>query len=220
MTEKNQRKFQPEWIAPSRTALVIIDMQVDFGSPDGEMARRGADVTACQAAVKKAEALTDAARAAGVAVVFVRLLTHPGGENRIMRESKERQKENKGDSEPDLCALGTRGADFIGPQPRAGETIVSKTHFSAFARTGLADQLHALGVDTLVLAGLTTECCVQSSAWDAFERDFHIVLAEDACAAYEDELHRNSLRALALSAAIVAPVKDLISAWNPGRTST
>jgi len=210
MTEKSQKTLRPEWVAPSRTALVLIDCQVDFGSPDGEMARRGANVTACQAAVKKAEELTGAARAAGVPVIFVRLLTHPGGENRIMRESKERQDDN----EPDLCVEGTRGADFIGPQPRAGEAIVSKNHFSAFARTGLADQLHAQGVDSLVLAGLTTECCVQSSAWDAFERDFHVFIAEDACAAYEEALHRHALKALALSAAIVVFVKDVAAAWR------
>ena len=209
MTEKNQKKLQPEWIAPNRTALVIIDMQVDFGSPEGEMARRGADVSACQRAVAKAVQLTDAARAAGVPVMFVRLLTHPGGENRIVRESKERQ----GDDQPDLCVEGSRGADFIGPQPQDGEAIFSKTHFSAFARTGLADQLHAQGVDTLVLAGLTTECCVQSSAWDAFERDFHIFIAEDACAAYDEALHRHALKALQLSAGIVVPVAALVAAW-------
>jgi ureidoacrylate peracid hydrolase len=210
MTEKVQHKLQPAWIAPNRTALVIIDMQVDFGSPEGEMARRGADVGACQRAVSKAVQLADAARAAGVPVVFVRLLTHPGGENRIVRESKERQ----GDDQPDLCVEGSRGADFIGPQPQAGEAIFSKTHFSAFVRTGLADQLHAQGVDTLVLAGLTTECCVQSSAWDAFERDFHIFIAEDACAAYEEALHRHALKALQLSAAIIVPVADLAAAWK------
>jgi len=214
MTEKVQKTLQPEWIAPNRTALVIIDMQVDFGSPEGEMARRGADVSACQQAVAKAVQLTDAARAAAVPVVFVRLLTHPGGENRIVRESKERQ----GDDQPDLCVEGSRGADFIGPQPQAGESIFSKTHFSAFARTGLADQLHAQGVDTLVLAGLTTECCIQSSAWDAFERDFHIFIAEDACAAYDDALHRHALKALQLSAAIVVPVADLAAVWKLEKT--
>ena len=205
----HRKTLQPAWIAPNRTALVVIDMQVDFGSPDGEMARRGADVGACQRAIPKAVQLTNAARAAGVPVMFVRLLTHPGGENRIVRESKERQ----GDDQPDLCVEGSRGADFIGPQPQPGEAIFSKTHFSAFARTGLADQLHAQGVDTLVLAGLTTECCVQSSAWDAFERDFHVFIAEDACAAYDEALHRHALKALQLSAAIVAPVAELATAW-------
>jgi nicotinamidase-related amidase len=160
----------PDWIAPERTALLLIDCQVDFGAPDGAMARRGMDMTAPQAAVERARTLTDAARAAGVPVVFVRLLTHVGGKSRFAREARAR----RGDDEPDLCVEDTRGADFIGPQPQVGETIISKTRFSAFAHTGLGDQLHAQHVDTLVLAGLTTECCVASSAWDAFERDFHM----------------------------------------------
>ena len=202
--------MKPDWIAPHRTAVIVIDCQVDFGAPDGEMARRGADMTAPQAALAKAAGLVDAARAAGVKIVFVRLLTHPGGENKIAREAKERRH----DAEPDLCVEGTRGADFVGPQPQAGDIIVSKTHFSAFARTGLADQLHAQGVDTLVLAGLTTECCVASSAWDGFEHDFHILIAEDACAAYEAELHSHALKALALSGATVASASEFAGNWK------
>lgn len=204
------KRIVPDWVSPARTALVLIDCQMDFGAPDGEMARRGADMTAPQAALAKAQALVDAARAAGVAVVFVRLLNHPGSANRIEREAKQRE----GDNEPDLCVEGTHGAEFIGPQPVAGEIIVSKTHFSAFGRTGLAEQLHAQEVDTLVLAGLTTECCVASSAWDGFERDFHIFIAEDACAAYEEDLHRHALKALAMSGATVATVVDFAAAWE------
>jgi nicotinamidase-related amidase len=202
--------MKPDWIAPHRTAVIVIDCQVDFGAPDGEMARRGADMSAPQAALGKAAGLVDAARAAGVKIVFVRLLTHPGGENKIAREAKERRH----DDEPDLCVEGTRGADFVGPQPQAGDIIVSKTHFSAFARTGLADQLHAQGVDTLVLAGLTTECCVASSAWDGFEHDFHIFIAEDACAAYEAELHSHALKALALSGATVISASEFAKNWK------
>jgi ureidoacrylate peracid hydrolase len=202
--------MKPDWIAPNRTAVIVIDCQVDFGSPDGEMARRGSDMTAPQAALAKAVGLVDAARAAGVRVVFVRLLTHPGGENKIAREAKARHH----DDEPDLCVEGSRGADFIGPLPLAGDTIVSKTHFSAFAHTGLADQLHAQGIDTLILAGLTTECCVASSAWDGFEHDFHIFIAEDACAAYVADLHSHALKALALSGATLAPTRIFAENWK------
>jgi ureidoacrylate peracid hydrolase len=204
------RDLQSDWIAAGRTALVLIDCQVDFGAPDGEMAKRGADVKPAQAAVKQAETLVAAARGAGVAVVFVRLLTHPGGEDRITREAKVR----RGKDETDLCVEGTHGADFIGPQPQPGDSIVSKTHFSAFARTGLAEQLHAQGVDTLVLAGLTTECCVASSAWDAFERDFHIFIASDACAAYEASLHEGALRALEMSGAFLAATAEFAALWK------
>jgi ureidoacrylate peracid hydrolase len=202
--------MKPDWIAPNRTAVIVIDCQVDFGSPDGEMARQGKDMSKPQAALAQAVRLVDAARDAGVKVVFVRLLTHPGGENRIAREAKARHHDN----EPDLCVEGSAGADFIGPLPQADEAIVSKTHFSAFARTGLADQLHAQGIDTLVLAGLTTECCVASSAWDGFEHDFHIFIAEDACAAYEAELHSHALKALALSGAGVAKTEEFAQFWK------
>jgi ureidoacrylate peracid hydrolase len=200
--------MKADWISPARTALIVIDCQVDFGAPDGEMARRGADMTAPQAALVKAASLTDAARAAGVPVVFVRLVTR--GESKIAREAKQR----RGDDEPELCVEGTRGADFIGPQPQVGETVVSKTLFSAFARTGLAEQLQAEGLDTLVLAGLTTECCIQSSAWDAFEHDFHVFIAGDACAAYEEALHRHALRALELSGATVADSAEFVVSWK------
>jgi ureidoacrylate peracid hydrolase len=202
--------MKPDWIAPNRTAVIVIDCQVDFGSPDGEMARRGSDMTAPQAALAKAVSLVDAARAAGVRVAFVRLLTHPGGENKIAREAKARHH----DDEPDLCVEGSRGADFVGPLPLAGDMIVSKTHFSAFAHTGLADQLHAQGIDTLILAGLTTECCVASSAWDGFEHDFHIFIAEDACAAYVADLHSHALKALALSGATLAPTQIFAENWK------
>lgn len=115
---------------------------------------------------------------------------------------------------PDFCVEGSRGAEFIGPQPRSGETVISKTRFSAFAGTALADHLRARGIDTLVLAGLTTECCVQSSAWDALERDFHVFLAGDACAAYEAEPHRHTLRVLALNGVIVEGADIFATFWN------
>ncbi|MES2471246.1 MAG: cysteine hydrolase [Pseudomonadota bacterium] len=209
MTDKDPA-LKPEWVAPPRTALVLIDMQVDFGASDGEMARRGADVKSAQAAAARAEALAAAARGAGVRTVFVRLLTQPGSEGPIAREAKARHDKD----EPDLCVQGSHGAEFIGPQPMPGDAVISKTHFSAFARTGLAEQLHAQKVDTLVLAGLTTECCVASSAWDAFERDFHIFIASDACAAYEDDLHQGALKALQMSGAILGTTAEFAQAWK------
>jgi len=202
--------MKADWIAPTRTALLVIDCQVDFGASDGEMARRGADMTAPLAALEKAQALVEAARSAGVAVVFVRLITNPAAESYVIRESRARQ----GEDGPDLCVEGTHGADFVGPQPLPGELVISKNRYSAFARTGLADQLHAGGIDTLVLAGLTTECCVASSAWDGFEHDFHIFIAEDACAAYEPDLHSHALKALALSGATVASVQEFAENWK------
>jgi len=67
--------LRPEWIDPKRTALVPIDMQVDFGAPDGMLGKLGLDMTAPLAAVAQSEKLAAAARAAGVPLVFVGLQT-------------------------------------------------------------------------------------------------------------------------------------------------
>jgi ureidoacrylate peracid hydrolase len=205
--------MKPDWIAPKRTAVLVIDCQVDFGAADGEMAKRGEDMTAPQAALKKAEELVEAARLAGVTVMFVRLISNPGAESRVIHEARARQ----GEQGPDLCVEGSHGADFIGPLPLPNETVISKHRYSAFARTGLADRLHSMGVDTLVLAGLTTECCVASSAWDGFELDFHVFIAADACAAYEQELHDQALKALALSGATVVPTAEFTAFWKKSK---
>ena len=202
--------MKADWIQAKRTAVLVIDCQVDFGAADGEMARRGADMTAPLAALEKAQVLVKAARNAGVAVVFVRLITNPAAESEVIREARARQ----GDDGPDLCLEGTHGADFVGPQPLPGERIISKNRYSAFAHTGLADQLHAGGIDTLVLAGLTTECCVAASAWDGFELDFHVFIAGDACAAYEEGLHTSALKALALSGATIASTAAFAGFWK------
>mgnify|MGYP001548248302 CR=1 FL=1 len=201
--------LKPDWVAPARTALLLIDGQVDFGAPEGAMARRGADIGPAQAALARAVTLTQAARAAGVAVVFVRLITRPGADTAVTRQARARH-----EGQPLLCVEGTPGAEFTGPRPRPGERIVTKTLFSAFHGTGLDTALQAAGIDTLVLAGLTTECCVASSAWDAFERDFHVFIAQDACAAYEIGLHQGALRALQLSGAMLAPAADFCIAWK------
>jgi nicotinamidase-related amidase len=199
----------PDWIASKRTALLLIDMQVDFASPDGAMADRGADLDDVPAALAQAQKLADAARAAKVPVVFVRLITKPGTESQVAREASQRH----GDEAP-LCIEGTSGADFFGTQPRPGEAVISKSRFSAFAGTGLADQLRGQGIDTLVLAGLTTECCVAATAWSAFEQDFHVFIAADACAAYEEDLHFSTLEALQLSGALLGETAEFAQNWK------
>ena len=198
------------WIVPSRTALLLIDMQVDFASSNGPMDKPGYDLTAPQAAVKQAERLAEAARAAQVPLIFVRLITSPGNENEFSREWKAR----RGVAEPPLCREGTRGADFVGPQPAGGDYVVSKSRYSPFDGTRLDESLRAMGKDTLVIAGLTTECCVAAGVQDAFVRDYHVFIADDAVASYESDLHRGALKALAMSYATLVSSAEIIGSWK------
>src|SRR5580704_12363043 len=110
------------WLAPQRTALLLIDMQVDFADPQGGMAREGMDMTAPQAAVRQAQHLADAARAAHVPCVFVRLVTRPDDETTFITDWKRRRH----DRGVPLCREGSKGAEFVGPKPQAGELVFSK----------------------------------------------------------------------------------------------
>lgn len=199
------------WIAPHRTALVLIDCQVDFACADGVLGKQGYDMAAPQAAVAKAQMLAAAARAAGVKLVFVRLITRPGDESENLREYKRRR---GSDQDAPLCAEGTRGAEFFGPQPQGGDYVVSKSRYSGFTGTRLEESLRVMGRDTLVIAGLTTECCIDATARDAFERDFHVFIASDAVAAYEPDLHHTALKALKLNCALAFSTEEVIRMWN------
>jgi len=198
-----------DWIAPSRTALLLIDMQVDFASPQGALGQDGMDMTAPLAAVKQAELLADAARKAGVACVFVRLVTQEQDETEFLQEWKTR----RGSSGAPLCREGTPGAAFVGPQPGPRELVFSKKRYNGFAGTGLDAALCGQGIDTLVVAGLTTECCIDSSVRAAFERDYHVFVVSDATACYEPDLHQAALKALKLNCASVITAAEAAAAW-------
>ena len=199
-----------DWIAPARTALLLIDMQVDFAAPEGALGRDGLDMTASLAAVAEALALAGAARAAGVPCVFVRLITREKDETPFLREWNSR----RGMDGPPLCREGTPGADFVGPQPEGGELVFSKKRYDAFHGTGLDAALRGEGIDTLVVAGLTTECCVDATVKSAFERDYHVFVVSDATACHAPGLQEAALRALKLNFAGLVTGAEVRAAWN------
>jgi ureidoacrylate peracid hydrolase len=202
-----------DWIAPGRTAVLAIDMQVDFAEADGALGRAGLDMSVVQPALATAERLVEAARAAGVPVVFVGLMTRPEQDSPAWRTRMLRQGGDP-DDESALCRVGERGADFVGPMPRSGELVIGKSRYSGFFGTELNARLKAMGVDTVVVCGLTTECCVDCTVRDAFHLDYHVFIATDACAAYEPDLHAGALKSLELSCALLAATDELAAAWG------
>ena len=202
-----------DWIAPVRTALVIVDMQVDFAAPDGLSAQWGMDLSAVPAAIAAAERLVEAARQAKAPVVFVGLFTTPDTDSEAWYERGRRKGHDPNES-PALCRADAPGSAFYGPQPASGDLVFRKTRYSPFWDTDIAARLRAMGVDTLVLAGLTTECCVDSTARDAFNHDFHVFVVSDACAAYEPDLHAAALRMLELNTAILTDADSVVRVWE------
>ena len=200
-----------DWIAPTRTALLIIDMQADFADPAGALGRAGLDLATVPAALAKAEALAAAARAAGTGVVFIGLHTTAATDSPVWIERARRG----GETDTPLCRAGSPGAAFRGPRPASGETVIFKARYSAFFGTALDAILQARAIDTLVLCGLTTECCIAATAFDAAHLDYHTLVIADATAAYEPALHAATLRSLQLNGALVVDANQVLAAWTP-----
>ena len=100
-------------------------------------------------------------------------------------------------------------------EPRVGEKVIRKNLYSAFRRTGLADTLRSDSVRGVVVSGVMTHLCCETTARDAFMEDFDVTCAVDAMASSSEELHLAALKTLsngfavpALTAAIVGALKD------------
>jgi nicotinamidase-related amidase len=119
--------------------------------------------------------------------------------------------------EVEVCLPGSWGQQFVDDiVPRPDEPVVTKHRFSAFVDTGLDLMLRARGIKTVILAGVTTNCCVESTAREVAMRDFYLVVAED-CVAVKDRLrslHDASLASMRLYFGQVRPAAELIETWE------
>ncbi|HEV2365276.1 MAG TPA: isochorismatase family cysteine hydrolase [Caulobacteraceae bacterium] len=208
---RRAHSIHSDWIRPSRTALLIIDMQADFASPEGAAARGGASLDMVPSALTAADRLARAARAAGALVAFALLETAEATDSPVWSERLARTGRPR--AELAICRSGQAGAAPVGPQPAPRDLVVRKRRYSAFFDTGLDAALEARAIDTLVVCGLTTECCIDSSVREACHRDYHVFVVADACASYDERLHRAALEALALHCAIVVNADEVSRAW-------
>jgi nicotinamidase-related amidase len=94
-----------------------------------------------------------------------------------------------------IAIKGTAGCEIVsGLSPATSETVIVKKRYSAFFGTGLDEVLAALGVDAIILAGVNTHACIRTTAIDAYQRDWPVVLATDCVDSYDQEHHEVSLR--------------------------
>ncbi len=199
-------------IDPARSALVVIDVQADFASPGGAMARMGADLSGVETALDNVETLIAAARGSGVCVAFARVVTSPQTDSTALKTLNARK--GLSPSALDICREGDRGSDYYRVAPLPGEIEVSKPLFSAFHGADLDARLHERGVDTLILVGLTTNCCVDGTARHGFHLNYNVFVVADATAAYGEETQRQALAALAQNCALIVESAEVSSSWR------
>lgn len=198
-------------IDPVRTALIVIDIQVDFAAPHGLLGRAGVDLAPAEAAIDRIEGLIAAARKAGAAVGFMRVVTSPETDSTALKTYMERKGQPGGGA---ICRTDDGGADYYRVTPEPGDIEIEKLLFDSFHGTDLEGQLRARGVDTLVVTGVSTDCCVDQTVRAAFHRDFHVFVVSDACAAYEPDMHTGTLNVLDKNCALLTTSDAVAAAWG------
>jgi len=199
-----KERCDPRW-----SALLVVDVQNDFVSSKGSAAKRGEDVGAAQAMVPKLIRLIEEARRVGLTVVYIRT-THSEWTDTpswIYRKSQQ--------SALDTCREGTWGAEFYeGISPLPSERIVIKHRYSAFINTDLNTVLKAKGIESVLVTGVATNVCVETTARDAYMYDYYVTMVGDCAAAYDPKLHLSTLENMRRHFGLVATSEEILETWK------
>jgi nicotinamidase-related amidase len=180
--------------SPADTALIIIDMQIDFCGLDGWCAQCQGDPLPMAAVIEPTRRLLDSMRVAGFPVIHTR-----EGHREDLSDLPENKRWRSARFNAEIGTTGpcgrmlTRGAPGweIVPEltPLPGEPIVDKPGKGSFYATDLEHILRTRGIRNLVFTGVTTDCCVHTTMRDANDRGFECMLIEDCCAATLPQNH-------------------------------
>lgn len=189
-------------------ALIVVDMQNGFCDPQGHRSRIGLGHESDAAVVKPIRRLLEAARHARVPVFFTKFaLKADYSDAGLLLEKWPELRE------AEALVSGTWGVEIVPElQPLEGENVIEKTRHSAFFGTDLETCLRAAEVDTLIVCGVTTNICVESTVRDAFCRDFRVIVPADGTSAPTREMHERGLLNVSFAFGAVTSVSDLVEA--------
>jgi biuret amidohydrolase len=200
-------------------ALLIIDMQRDFLEPGGFGEMLGNDVSQLRRTIEPNKALLAAWRAAGGLVIHTREGHRPDlADLPPAKRIRGRGTTCIGDPGPmgRILVRGEAGHDIIAElYPIAGEPVIDKPGKGAFFATDLHAILQNRGIQQLVVTGVTTEVCVNTTVREANDRGYDCLVVADCCGSYFAEFHEMGLRMIAAQGGIfgwVAPSTTVIQA--------
>jgi biuret amidohydrolase len=206
----------------SATALLIIDMQRDFMEPGGFGETLGNDVSQLARAVEPIAAVLNAARDSGMLVVHTREGHLPDlSDAPPAKIDRGAPSLRIGDPGPmgRILIRGEAGHDIIPAlYPLDGEIVIDKPGKGAFYATELDDVLERFGIENLLVCGVTTEVCVNTTVREANDRGYRCVVLSDGCASYFPEFHEMGLKMIKAQGGIFGWVSDsaaVIAAMTP-----
>jgi nicotinamidase-related amidase len=203
---------EPVALELSTTALLIIDMQRDFMEPGGFGETLGNDVSRLASAVPPIASVLAAARGMGMLVVHTREGHLPDlSDAPPAKVERGAPSLRIGDPGPmgRILIRGEAGHDII-PElyPLDSEIVIDKPGKGAFYATELGDVLEKYGIENLLVCGVTTEVCVNTTVREANDRGYRCVVISDGCASYFPEFHEMGLKMIKAQGGIFGWVAD------------
>jgi nicotinamidase-related amidase len=189
-------------INPRLTALLVTDVQNDFCRDEPR-----------QAMIPRIARVLEAARNAGVLVVYIQNTVLPDGLSDAPSDLMRRRKLG---INTEVTIEGTWGHQIVDQlQPRPKDPVVRKHRLSAFIGTTLDIMLRSKGIETVVVTGTATHGCVINTAYGAIAHNYYVVVAEDAVASWRKDLHDAALLLMRNTINYVVDTDRLIAAWQP-----
>jgi len=207
-------------LRPENTALIAIDMQVDFCGPGGWIDQRGFDLSVMRRPIAPLQRPMSRLRAAGYPVLHTRERHRPDLSDLPANKQWRSRQIGFGIGDEGPCGrVLTRGEPGweIVPEvaPLPGETVIDKPGKGAFYATDLNLLLERAGIRNLIFTGVTTDCCVHTTMRDANDRGYECLLLNDSCAATSRANHEAILRITVMGNGLfgcVAPSSALLTA--------
>jgi len=204
-------------VDPRHTAAVIIDMQNDDCRPDGKWARLG-ETSMIAAMLPTLSALVRAGRVNGVPMIWLKNVWRKGQGFKSLSPAYLRFLFFRCHFGPEDKPVeeGSWGAEIIEDlDVRPDDIVIQKTRSSGFLGTELDLVLRSNGIRSLVVTGVATHACVQSTVMDAICHDYYVVVAEDCVAAFQRDLHEAAMTTYR-SLCDVCAAQEIIAIWSRG----
>lgn len=195
-------------LVSSNTALLVVDVQNDFCHNQGAFSKfKSVILDHVEQAISNLSALIAKCREFKLPIIFIRTI------HSAWTDSPSWLKRMEGAAEKmRICPPDSWGSNFYHVAPEEGDCTVTKHRYSAFIGTDLDLILRSKGIENILVTGVATNVCVESTARDGYHRDYNVILIEDCCGAYDIAEHAATLNNISKFFGVVISSETLIAA--------